>query len=141
MSKVFFHYADRNLSIDEKTGIKLFSERIFNNEKRSLQILDYMFCSDEYLLNIRQTHLQHDYYTDIITFELSETEQTQAEVYISLDRIADNAKLLNQSLHKETLRVIFHGALHLCGYKDKAPEEEQLMRQKEEFYINLYNNK
>lgn len=138
MNKVFFHYADRQLSIRHKNKIKSFIETIFRQEKRPLERIDYIFCSDEYLLAINKAHLQHDYYTDIITFDLSNSNQTVAEIYISLDRVADNAQTLQQPLYKETLRVIFHGALHLCGYKDKKKKEENIMRQTEDKYISLF---
>jgi len=101
--------------------------------------LTYVFCSDDYLLDINRNFLQHDYYTDIITFDLSENnKQTIAEIYVSLDRIKDNAKTLETSPKDETLRVIFHGALHLCGYKDKSKADIKTMRAKEEYYIGLY---
>lgn len=140
MSKVFFHYADRQLSVRGKNNIKSFVEKIFKAEKKPLERVDYIFCSDEYLLNINKTHLQHDYYTDIITFDLSSSAKTTAEIYISLDRVADNAQTLNQPAGLETLRVIFHGALHLCGYKDKKKEDEKIMRQMEDKYISLFLN-
>jgi rRNA maturation RNase YbeY len=83
--------------------------------------------------------LQHDYYTDIITFGLSEKGQpVEAEVYISLDRVKDNAKTHGTTQTNETLRVIFHGALHLCGYKDKRKSEITVMRQKEDQYLRLF---
>lgn len=140
MSKVFFHYADRQLSIRDKNNIKSFVEKIFRLEKRPLERVDYVFCSDEYLLNINKTHLQHDYYTDIVTFDLSNSAKTTAEIYISLERVADNAQTLNQSFYQETLRVIFHGVLHLCGYKDKKREDKKIMQQMEDKYINLFLN-
>ena len=102
--------------------------------------MDYIFCSDEYLLHINQTYLQHDYYTDIITFELSDTRETEAEIYISLDRVKDNAAQFGEPYQKEILRVIFHGALHLCGYKDKSAVEAALMRKMEDKYLALFGN-
>jgi probable rRNA maturation factor len=86
--------------------------------------------------------LQHDYYTDIITFGLSEKgEPVEAEIYISLDRVKDNAATLKTTFKEETLRVIFHGALHLCGYKDKKKSEIALMRSKEDHYLRLFEKK
>lgn len=138
MSKVFFHSADRTLNLEDKRVIKSFIEKIFSLEKKPLERIDYIFCSDDYLIDMNQHHLNHDFYTDILTFELSSTEFTKAEVYISLDRVKDNAKNLHQPLIKETLRVLFHGALHLCGYKDKSTKEAMLMREMEEKYIQIY---
>jgi rRNA maturation RNase YbeY len=84
--------------------------------------------------------LQHDYYTDIITFGLSEKNQPiEAEIYISIDRVKENASNLSIAYQQEMLRVLFHGALHLCGYKDKSKADIKLMRGKEDFYIGLYN--
>jgi rRNA maturation RNase YbeY len=124
--------------VSEKRKIQAYVEAIFKKEKRSLYRIDYIFCSDEYLLSINQVHLQHDYYTDIITFELSETNETEAEIYISLDRVKENAAQFNEPYQEEILRVIFHGALHLCGYKDKSPAEAALMRKMEDKYVTLF---
>lgn len=141
MKKVNFHYADRQLNISDKTGIKTVVEYIFKSEKKKLDHIEYIFCSDEYLLEINRQYLQHDFYTDIVTFDLSENrDETIGEVYISIDRIKDNALKLNQPLKNEILRVIFHGSLHLCGYKDKTDKESSLMREKEDFYIQYYLN-
>ncbi|MFT4204559.1 MAG: rRNA maturation RNase YbeY [Chitinophagaceae bacterium] len=140
MKKVFFHYADRQLNIADKTNIKATVEYIFKLEKKKLNHIDYIFCSDEYLLDVNRQFLQHDFYTDIVTFDLSETKkETIGEVYISIDRIKDNAVKLKQPLKNEKLRVIFHGALHLCGYKDKTDKDSKIMRSKEDFYIHHHN--
>lgn len=142
VKKVSFHYADRKLNIADKTGIKAAVEDLFRLEKQKLDHIEYIFCSDEYLLEINKQYLQHDFYTDIVTFDLSEkTDETIGEVYVSIDRIKDNAANLNQPLKNEILRVIFHGSLHLCGYKDKSEKDSKLMRSKEDFYIGLYLNK
>ncbi len=139
MAKVSFHYADRQLNIPGKTGLKQFIPRIFKKENKVLEELRYIFCSDEYLLNINRDFLQHDYYTDIISFDLSEKETgIIGEIYISVDRVKDNASTLQNSFLQEALRVIFHGSLHLCGYKDNTPSQVKQMRQKEEEYIRLY---
>lgn len=101
--------------------------------------MTYIFCSDEYLLNINKAHLQHDYYTDIITFDLSVSKsETIGEIYISIDRVRDNAANLKVSIKEELHRVIFHGALHLCGYKDKTPKHEKEMRRAEDKYLSMY---
>lgn len=101
--------------------------------------LSYVFCTDEYLLTINRDFLQHDYYTDIITFELSEPGQpVMGEIYISIDRVRDNAKIHQESFQRELHRVIFHGALHLCGYRDKTKKEQEEMRRKENEYLKRY---
>jgi probable rRNA maturation factor len=139
MGKILFHTADRQLKFYNKKQLKLFIESIFISEKKNLSALSYIVCSDEYLLQINKSFLNHDFYTDIITFDLSENEQDIiGEIYISLDRVADNTKQHQTSKQEETLRVLFHGVLHLCGYKDKTKKEVVIIRAKEDFYINLY---
>jgi probable rRNA maturation factor len=101
--------------------------------------LNYIFCTDEYLLQVNRDFLQHDYYTDIITFDLSDTsKRVSGEIYISVDRVKDNALTQGVSFTEELHRVIFHGALHLCGYKDKKPAEVKAMRSAEDKYLELY---
>jgi len=136
---VSFSNADSTFQFKEKRKLKAFIVSIFNQENTALNNLQYVFCSDEYLININRQFLQHDTYTDIITFALQEPNNpVEGEIYISLERVKDNSKLLNTSYHTELLRVIFHGALHLCGYKDKSKSQSILMRQKEDFYIQQY---
>ena len=139
MPSVQFRNADQLFSFPNKTALKTFIAKLFKREKRKLASLTYVFCSDEFLLQINRDHLKHDFYTDIITFDLSEQPQeTIGEIYISLERIRDNAKTHQTSLKEETLRVLFHGALHLCGYQDKSNGHIKQMRTKEAEYIALY---
>ena len=138
MQKVFFHSADRTLSVKAKTEIKDVLISIFRKEKINLERLDYIFCSDEYLLGINRQFLKHDYYTDIITFDLSGSAGITGEVYISIDRVKENAGSINITFREEVARVIFHGALHLCGYKDKKPGDQRLMRKKEAEWLDKY---
>lgn len=135
--KVRFHYADRQLNYSPKSKLKEMVTTIFAKEQIACKQIDYIFCSDDYLLNINQNHLQHDYYTDIITFPLSDKDKSvEAEIYISIDRIKDNSKTQATTFKNELKRVIAHGALHLCGYKDKTKADQKQMRKKEEEYIN-----
>jgi probable rRNA maturation factor len=139
MQKVQFYFLDRNPALKERTRLKLFIEWLFTHEKKKLANLSYIFCSDEHLLGINKDFLKHDFYTDVITFDLSATKtETEGEVYLSVDRIKDNAKQLGVSFTEELHRVIFHGALHLCGYKDKNKVDVLLMRKKEEAYLKSY---
>ena len=139
MASVKFNYADKKLSISNKSKLKSFILTIFKEENIILDELNYIFCSDEYLLQINKDHLNHDYYTDIITFSLEEEgEPVIGEIYISLDRIKDNALTQKTNILNETLRVIFHGCLHLCGYLDKEEKDIAVMRKKEDYYINKY---
>jgi probable rRNA maturation factor len=127
------------LNLKHKLRLKAFLKSLFSREGQTLRNLQYVFCSDDYLLEINQEFLQHDTYTDIITFELSPVPgETEGEIYISLDRVQENARKFGVAEEQELHRVIFHGALHLCGYKDKSRKEAALMRQKEEEYLNAY---
>ncbi|MEO8582277.1 MAG: rRNA maturation RNase YbeY [Flavitalea sp.] len=113
---------------------------LFRKEGINLNTLNYIFCTDKYLLKINQDFLKHNDLTDVITFDLSETNYVvTGEIYISIDRVRENAKNFKVSLQKEILRVMFHGALHLCGYKDKNPKDVVMMRTKEDFYLNKYH--
>ncbi len=129
---------DRKLSLKGKTAIKSFLADLFRNEEMEPGKIQYIFCSDEYLLGINKQFLQHDYYTDIITFDLSEDSEVNAEIYISVDRVRDNASEFGVSKEQEMLRVIIHGALHLCGYGDKTKGEITLMREKESEYLRKF---
>lgn len=128
------------VALTNRTELKQFIASIFKREKKKPGTISYVFCSDDYLLDINRSYLNHDYYTDIITFDLSEPGSgiIDAEIYISIDTIRDNAKRFDTSINKELHRVIFHGVLHLCGYKDKTPGDQKLMTEKEDHYLELY---
>jgi probable rRNA maturation factor len=127
------------ISLADRNRLKRFILSLFKQQSKPLAELQYIFCSDDYLLNINRQFLHHDYYTDIITFGLSgKGMPITAEIYISVDRVRDNAQNFDSTLKKELHRVIFHGALHLCGFKDKTPKEEQEMRKMEEKYLAKY---
>lgn len=137
-SNIYFFY-QTPVSLKERSKLKRFIREIFRREKKKLNNINYIFCTDAQLLKINKEFLNHDYYTDIITFQLSEKNApVEAEVYISIDRVKDNAKKLNQSITNELHRVIFHGILHLCGYGDKKDSETILMKKKEEEYLRYY---
>ncbi len=140
MNKVQFINNDRWPVLKNKKQLKLFIEKLFTQEGRELVSLTFIFCSDEFLLDINKRFLKHDFYTDIITFELSKsvTAATEGEVYISIDRVKDNSKQLSTSFNDELHRVIIHGVLHLCGYKDKKKPEQAQMRSAENRYLELY---
>jgi probable rRNA maturation factor len=127
------------ISLRDRTRLKAFLRLLFQKEKVKLSDLQYIFCSDDRLLEINKQFLNHDYYTDIITFTLSGANQPiNAEIYISVDRVRENAREFNSSVQKELHRVIFHGALHLCGYKDKTRKDELEMRKLEDKHLRLY---
>lgn len=137
--KVHFFYPNKRYYIKHSQSLKKFIERIFKEERKSLDTMNYIFCSDLMLLDINKKYLNHNYLTDIITFDLSEQSQKiKAEVYISIERVKENAIKFETSLNNEILRVMFHGVLHLCGYKDKTITQKKIMREKEGFYIKEY---
>jgi rRNA maturation RNase YbeY len=136
-----FSYADKTLPYGKKNKLKQFLDVIAREEGFSISALVYVFCSDDYLLDINRRFLKHDYFTDIITFDLREdvrSKSLESEVYISIDRVVDNAQSLNVSFEEELCRVVFHGLLHLCGYKDKRKADVAKMRAAEDHYISLY---
>lgn len=140
MAIIKFYCADiRNIPITNRKALKPFIYNLFKMEKRGLASLSYVFTSDKYLLKMNQKHLKHNFFTDIITFELSDnTKEVIGEVYISVERVKENTKKYETTLKKELLRVVFHGALHLCGYNDKKKSEITIMRQKEDEYLRLF---
>lgn len=128
-------------TIINRNKLKKFIESIFISNKKKLKSLNYILCSDEYLLEINQQYLMHDEFTDIITFDLSEDQENiSAEIYVSIDRVKENALIYKTSILQELHRVIFHGALHLCGFKDKKPKEISEMRKQEDKLLNNYLN-
>lgn len=134
---VRFHLLEP-LKLPQRTALKLFINELFKKEGLKLTSLDYIFCSDDYLLKINQDFLKHDDYTDIITFDLSESSSVIGEIYISIDRVYENASQHNVPFSHELHRVIFHGALHLCGYKDKSKPAKLEMTKREDHYLRIF---
>jgi rRNA maturation RNase YbeY len=97
--------------------------------------INLIFCDDEKILEVNKEYLAHDYYTDIITFDYSLNQIISGDLFISIDRVKENADLFSKSFENELMRVVFHGVLHLCGYNDKSEEEISVMRSKEEYYL------
>ncbi|WP_405330678.1 rRNA maturation RNase YbeY [Leeuwenhoekiella sp. LLG6367-2.1] len=108
-------------------------------ESYGIEMLGYVFCSDEYLLEINEQFLKHDTYTDIVTFDYTEGKLLNGEMYISTDRVAENADKFGVEFNTELRRVMIHGLLHMCGYGDKTEDEISLMRNKEDYYLNLWD--
>ena len=136
---ISFNKADKNATLGNRLTLKAFIEKALKKEGMTIESLQYIFCSDKFLLDINKSYLKHDYYTDIISFDLSEIKgKLIGEVYISIDRVKDNAKTHKTILNEELLRVIFHGALHFCGYKDKKPADAKEMRAQENKWLKSY---
>lgn len=127
-----------NLPDSVNTDYKKWLQDIILAENKKLGDINYIFCDDEYLLKVNQDYLQHDYYTDIITFDYVKGKTISGEIFVSLQRISDNASTLSKDYEEELRRVLAHGILHLSGYKDKTEEEEKLMRNKEDHYLAKY---
>ena len=112
-------------------------ELIISEDKKPGEI-NYIFCDDDHLLQVNKDFLNHDYYTDVITFDYVKGKTISADIFVSLPRILDNSSTLSNAFNYELLRVLAHGVLHLCGYKDKTDEEISEMRQKEDYYLSIF---
>lgn len=121
-----------------KKDLKQAVKELVSNEGKSLKDLSLVFTDDDYLLEVNKQYLNHDYFTDVITFDYSEFPNVSGDVMISLERVKDNALSMGLAYEHEFYRVVFHGVLHLCGYKDKKKDDVLLMREKEDFYINRF---
>ena len=139
MSSIHFFVEDINFVLKNKRKIQKVLTILSEKEGKELGEISYIFCSDNYLLKINKKYLNADYFTDVITFDYCVGNKISGDIYISIERVKENSKIFSQSFFNETLRVILHGALHLCGYKDKKPKEEKKMREKENFYLNEYS--
>ena len=136
---VHFHFEKDDLALRDRKKLKAFFYGLIVKEKKNLINLNYIFCSDNALLEINHEYLDHNFYTDVISFDLSSSpKEILADIYISVDRIKENAKRLKLSLKEELHRVMLHGLLHVCGYNDKTETQRKLIRKKEDFYLNLY---
>jgi probable rRNA maturation factor len=133
--KIHFHILHR-FSLNNKTTLKKFVLQLFENEGKTVNEINFIFCSDDYLIKINKEYLSHDFYTDIITFPLNtEQEAVKADVFISIERVKENANTLNLYFKDELHRVMIHGSLHLCGYGDKTKSQKKMMRLKEDEYL------
>lgn len=136
---IHFFSEDTKFELSQKLKRKNWLKKIAETEGFKIQELNYIFCSDEYLYQINVDYLNHDDYTDIITFDNSEEERAiEGDIFISIDRVKENAVKHQQTEERELSRVISHGIFHLVGYKDKSHSEAKQMRAKEEFAIELF---
>ncbi|MHB1921086.1 MAG: rRNA maturation RNase YbeY [Chitinophagaceae bacterium] len=136
---VHFYSQDILLKLKHRIPLKNFLHQLFLWEAKNLVGLDYIFCSDQFLYTLNRDFLNHHTYTDVLTFDLSlQADQIQGEIYISLQRVKENAVKFGANFENELHRVIFHGALHLCGYQDKSPGAKKIMRNKEDHYLKKY---
>ncbi len=134
-----FFCEDIDFKVSQIRKTKAWLKTIILNEGFELRDLNYLFCSDDYVLNINRQYLNHDFYTDIITFDNSEIHsQIEGDIFISIERVRENALMLSQSFDTELCRVLAHGLLHLVGYNDLTDDQEKQMRAKESFYLSLF---
>jgi probable rRNA maturation factor len=137
MANVHFHSEHPDYHFDHQEEISDWVRLTCREENVKIGQLDFIFCTDDALLEINIKHLDHNYLTDVITFPYSEGEAISGDIFISVDRVKDNAKDLNFEWFDEFCRVIVHGVLHLCGYCDKNAEQQAKMRSKEDYYLSL----
>lgn len=130
---IHFFQEDVSFALPKKLIIKKWLKSLAEEEGYRLKNLNYIFCSDEFLYEMNLNYLQHDTYTDILTFDTSDDQnELDGDIFISIDRVKDNAKNRNETFEQELSRVICHGLFHLCGFKDKFPEEIKTIRDKED---------
>ncbi len=125
--------------LKDKTKLKQWIKTVTEKEKHNLGTINYIFCTDDELLEINVRHLNHNTLTDIITFDYTEGKTINSDIFISVDRVAENAKKFNVTFEEELHRVMIHGVLHLCGYKDKSKADAEVMRRKENNSLKLFN--
>jgi len=137
LAYISFHHIDIIFPLPGKRALKGWLDQCIAAEDFHPGPLAFIFCSDEEILKINQTYLSHDTYTDVITFDYSEGKSISGDIYISIDRIKDNARTLKIRSLYELHRVMIHGVLHLCGYQDKHVNHKRQMTQKEDYYLSL----
>ncbi|WP_340064126.1 rRNA maturation RNase YbeY [Ascidiimonas aurantiaca] len=140
MGTIDFVY-ETNFGLTDQSSFKEWIQRVASSEGYIVDEIAYVFCDDEYLLDINKKYLDHDTYTDIISFDYTENKHLKGDIFISIDRVRENATLYNVSFEEELKRVMIHGVLHCIGYKDKTDKEKRLMREKENEKINMFHVK
>ncbi|MBL4652028.1 MAG: rRNA maturation RNase YbeY [Flavobacteriales bacterium] len=132
-----FHCEDISYNLPNKIATRNWLLQLIKNEGFKSNDINFIFTSDEYLLEVNKKYLKHDYYTDVITFDYSENGLIGGDIFLSLDRIKENAKTLKINKLNEINRVLAHGTLHLCGYRDKTKQDKEQMTAKEDYYLSL----
>lgn len=135
---IVFNYTS-DFQLDNESYYEDWISKIISSEGFTLGEINYIFCVDEYLHKINMQYLEHDTLTDIISFDYCQGNVISGDIFLSVERVADNAKDFGVEFHKELLRVMAHGILHYCGYGDKTQEQEEIMRKKEEEKMLLFH--
>ena len=136
METNIYYHSECDFQIQNEVSISKWLKDSIANENKELGEINYIFCEDNYLLKKNQEYLKHNTLTDIITFDYSQGNKLSADIFISVERVKENAVIFAVSFEQELKRVIIHGILHLMGYKDKSEEESKIMRSKEDFYLS-----
>ena len=134
-SNIYYH-SECDFQLKDDESITKWIKNVINAENKELAEINYIFCDDQYLLKKNQEYLKHDTFTDIITFDYTEQNRINADIFISIERVKENAITFAVPFDNELRRVIIHGVLHLMGYKDKSKEDAEKMRNKENFYLS-----
>ena len=138
---ISFNNQNINFTLKNKTALKAWISDVAKKEKKKTGTIHYIFTNDDDLLKMNQQFLDHNTYTDIITFDYTEDNTINGDIFISIDRVKENANKFDTSFENELHRVIIHGVLHLCGYKDKSKADAELMRKKENSSLKLFLTK
>ena len=137
---IYFHSEEIDFVLLKQQKVINWITKTILLEHSFLKEINFIFCSDDYLLKVNREYLSHDYYTDVITFDYSEKNNIAGDIFISIDRVEENAKYYKKTKYHELLRIIIHGVLHLLSYKDKTEIEKTEMTNKENFYLSLFNS-
>ncbi|MGL2965437.1 rRNA maturation RNase YbeY [Flavobacterium sp. XGLA_31] len=137
---ISFNY-EIDFQLEDETVFSDWLSQVISSELKNEGEINYIFCDDDYLLEINQQYLDHDTLTDIISFDYSIGNELHGDIFISIERVRDNAADFNVSFEEELRRVMAHGVLHYCGYKDKTNEDEMVMRDKEEEKMKMFHVK
>ena len=135
-----FQFEDAEFQFLDLKKVENWIKQTIETENCFTGNVTYIFCSDNYLLDVNRKYLNHDYFTDVITFDYVKNDKISGDIFISIDRVTENAKIFNVSRENELLRVMIHGVLHLIGYDDLTDEQEAEIHSKEDFYLNIYNS-
>jgi len=137
---IYFFTEDIAAPKMKKRIVSAWIKQAIGDHAKKLGEISFIFCSDEYLLEVNKKFLEHDYFTDIITFDYVEGQLISGDIFISVERVLDNSKSFGTTFTEELNRIIIHGVLHLLGFKDKSIEDKTLMTEKEDYYLKLLNN-
>lgn len=135
---ISFNY-ETDFELDHEADFSKWLSAVILSENKKEGDINYVFCDDEYLLEINQQYLDHDTLTDIISFDYSVGNELHGDIFVSVERVRENASDFNVTFHEEIKRVLVHGVLHYCGYKDKSESDEQIMRKKEDEKMQMFH--